>query len=351
MFNLEMAEEINQEQIESSELSFPQIVFARGDVTKMPTKPNSPDPGMGWHGGFYITKDVADKFSGVDWTGWEEDGFVPQSGQNMGKVIPVMWAKKITFVQINRRRQWVTVEDPGGPPSVGYPWTQNSQAKAASSKGRCNGHMQAVLLVKGLEAAGPLVLGAYGHTQMAWFGENEKYRKIGVLSHAQATLIAAANAYTKALSDYQNAKTGNKAKPNLWDVYAFWLTAEASQQNGKPLFFQAGEGDNTKSVIVPVAADLPAPGFHDEALALIRKDLAILDNPTKNPTVAAMLELLGCYQVQGETWATVKSIRTELEARGWKTAWDTVSQPTEATSQPTTHQNGAQVSKTVRDLL
>lgn len=351
MFNFGMADEIQQDQIETSELGFPQIVFARGDVTKMPTRPNQADPGMGWRGGFYIAKDVADKFVGVDWTGWEEDGFVPQRGANMGKIIPVMWAKKITFIQINRRRQWVTVEDEGGPPTVGFPWSQNSQAKAASSKGRCNGHMQAVLLVKGLEAAGPLVLGAYGHTQMAWFGENEKYRAVGVLSKAQSTLIAAANAYTKALADYQNAKTGNRNKPNLWDVYAFWLSAEASQDNGKPRFYEAGEGANTKSVVVPVAADLPPVGFHDEALAIIRRDLSILDNPTANPTVAAMLETLGRYQVSGEAWSTVKSVRSELEARSWKAAWDTVAQPTiEATPQPA-HQNGANLAKAVKELL
>jgi hypothetical protein len=353
MFNNDMAEEINQDQIESSELSFPQIVFARGDVTKMPTKPNSPDPGMGWRGGFYIPKEVADKFGGVDWTGWEEDGFVPQTGENKGKVIPVMWKQKITFVQINRRRQWVTVEDAGGPPSVGFPWSQNSAAKAASSKGRCNGHMQAVMLVKGLEAAGPLVLGAYGHTQMAWFGENDKYRKVGVLSHTQSTLLAAANAYTKALTDYNNAKTGNKTKPNLWDVYAFWLTAEASQENGKPMFYAAGEGDNTKSVIVPVAADLPPVGFHDEAMTIIRKDLSILDNPTANPVVAKMLETLGRYQVGGDVWSTVKSVRSELESRGWKAAWDTASpSPTAASSpSPIPILNGHTVAQSVKELL
>lgn len=328
-FNIDYSNDINQDEIETTELSYPMMGFSAGGAENVPEEGEAIR--MKYAGGFYVTVETAEKLQNVSWDGWQKDRLVVKRGKNAGQVIPVMWNRKITFAQVERRRQWVTVEN-DGVQTIGFPWSKWEMAKSASSLSRANGHMQAVLLVKGLEAAGPFVLGMYGTKQMAWFGEDESYRTTGVLSVARNTIVKAANDYTRAVVDYQNAKTGQKSKANAWDIHAFWITAGASiNPDGTPRFIKCGKSGNEKLAILPLSADMPAMGFHDEAMAIIRKDLSILEKPESNPVVKKMLDILGKYQVPANIWQAIKDTRSELDTRGWKAQWDNAQPPTTVT--------------------
>lgn len=330
-------ETVDQESIEKQQIGFPNIGFHRGDVSKMPRAVSTqeiaafkaktkgtlidaeiiemmtPDPGISWRGGFYVTKEDAANMKNADFSDWKEDNFSTDDG----KQIAVFYKPQIEFVQVERRRRW-DVKDQRKT-IASFPWNESRQAKAQYPNMRLSGHMQALLIIKGLESCGAFCLGASGFTQIAWFGESEEYRDIGVLSRFSSTILAAANAHTRS-----KAQPGVKAKE--WDIYKFWQVAGASTDaDGKPKFYVAGKGDLKKSVIVPVSVGLPAKA----------------DQVTP--------EMLGRWQTRGEISNMVTELRERLKTIGWKEEWATASNvaPVET---PTT-MNGHAVSQAVKELL
>lgn len=309
-------ETVDQSAIEKQQIGFPNLGFHRGDVSKTPMNPKAGDPGISWRGGFYITKEDASNLKSGDFSDWTEDGFVTDDG----KQIPVFYKPQIEFVQVERRRRWDVKEQKKT--ICSFPWHDSRKAKAQypNPPYRLSGHMQALLIIKGLESCGAFCLGASGFTQIAWFGESDEYRDIGVLSRFSSTILAAANAYTR-------SKTAPGVKAKEWDVYKFWQVAGAStDEAGKPKFYVAGKGDLKKSVIVPVSVGLPAKA----------------DQVT--------LEMLGRYQVKGDVSNMVTELRDRLKSIGWKEEWAVESNaaPTEAS---TPAPNGHTVSQAVKELL
>lgn len=341
MFDFTQNDDINQEEIESGLVGFPRLSFSAGNIKNQPARPNDPDMGMRWRGGFYIDKDTADKFQDVDWSSWQEDVRIPESGKNANKVIPVMWTRELTFVQVTRRRCWRPATPQGEDQSrLVFPWSKYSEAASASALGKASGEAECLLIIKGLENAGPLLFGCSGNAQMYWFGDKATIREVGVLSAYRDIIHKAANLFTGLLT------SGKADKSKATDFHAWWMTAEASTgKDGRPLFIKSGESDQAKSVVVPMAANLPAVGFHDAAIAAIKADLNIVKDPAKNPVVKSFLENLGEYQVnpKSDIWQTILRVREDHVA--WKAEWDEakpVIAPAVATQAPTVNAKEAE---------
>lgn len=317
MFDFTQNDDINQEEIESGLSGFPRLRFLNGSPKAQPVRKGD-NPGANWYGGFSIDMSLAERFQDVDWSGWQEDARIPESGKDAGKVIPVMWTRKITFVQVQRRRCWrpSTPQGEGQSPLV-FPWSKYSEAVAASTVGKAAGEAECLLIIKGLENAGPLLFGCAGNVQMYWFGDKQAIREVGVLSTHRDILHKAANLFTGLLV------SGKDSKAKATDFHAWWMTAEANKNaDGTPKFIKSGEADTAKPVIVPVAADLPAPNFYEAAIAAIKADLNIVKSPASNPVVKAFLETLGNYQVapKSELWQQILRLREDHVA--WKAEWD-----------------------------
>ena len=128
-----------------------------------------------------------------------------------------------------------------------FPWNKYDAAKAA---GKASGRLQALCIVKGLEAAGPVVLTLRGNSAMAFEGRGGDTS--AAVGKFQATVITAANLASQA--------KGQRGK--RWPLFAFWLPVGADREaDGTPRFTKVGQGNNTSSICVPVALGIPAkPG-------------------------------------------------------------------------------------------
>jgi hypothetical protein len=128
-----------------------------------------------------------------------------------------------------------------------YGWGDYDKAKDA---GKPSGRTHAMVLIKGLEDVGPIVLTLKSMAAMGFEGGRNS---AGALTKFAQTVIFAANKKSEVA-----AKAAGKAS-RKWPYRAFWLPVGADKQaNGDPNFVEVGQGTDTKRVVLPAAIGLPA---------------------------------------------------------------------------------------------
>lgn len=213
---------IDQSTVENEGQRYPTISFISGDMKQKKSG------GVGYEGGFFIGADSAP----ADMTeyGWEKDSILTSSNGE----IEGFWSRQIEISVIAHRRRWVV-------DGQGFPWSQYEKAKEA---GNPRGHQQFLVLVKGAEDLGMFSMTLKGHAGMSFQGIRQ-YAQTGALSCMSRTIIAKANAVSKA--------SGKK-----WPYRAFWLAVGAQKDaKGQPVFTQVGTGSNVSTVVLPVPIGLP----------------------------------------------------------------------------------------------
>jgi hypothetical protein len=157
----------------------------------------------------------------------------------------VWWKREIAVAVIAQRKRWEVAAETG--PRKVFPWNAFDKAKEA---GRPSGRTHFLVLVKGLEEAGPIVLTLKGVAGRAF----EDYRDSkSVITKFSNTVIRAANSASDAA-----AKKAGKAAGKKWAYRAFWLpTGAARDDKGEPVFTEVGSGKDTKKCCLPIALGLP----------------------------------------------------------------------------------------------
>jgi hypothetical protein len=233
-FDPDAIDSIDQSTVEGGGPSFPLIQWVLGDLKakKYPTS-------MEYLGGLFVKAERVDAatMEAAGWTrtnrtfenGGEEEGF---------------WKREAAISIIAERKRWEVNQDGN---RQAFPWDKFDAAKAA---GKATGRTQYLVLVKGLEAAGPFVLTMKGAAGAAF----ESFRDANsVISRFANTVIAAANAASDAA-----AKKAGKSAGKRWAYRAFWLPVGAARDDkGNPVYKEVGKAPNTTNVVLPVALGLP----------------------------------------------------------------------------------------------
>lgn len=221
-FNPNAVQTIDQSTVENEGPRFPTISWISGDPSKKKSG------GVEYYGGWFISEEGAP----ADMTeyGWEKDSIVTGSG----KEVEGYWAQEIHLSLINHRRRWVV-------DGQGFPWREYEKA---AEQGHPRGHQQFLVLIKDAEDLGPFSITLKGHAGMSFQGIKE-YSGSGAMSCFNRTVIAAANAVTKA----------QKLK---WPYRAFWLPVGTNRdEKGMPYFTTVGSPPNTSNIVLPVPIGLP----------------------------------------------------------------------------------------------
>lgn len=194
--------------------------------------------GIDYMGGFFIKADAIDDETMLA-AGWEKTTWTHDNGTESAG----WWRRQAGLAVIAIRKRWEVFQEGGRRPLV-YPWKKYDAAKAV---GRPSGRLQALCVVKGLEAAGPVVLTLRGMSAVAFEGRGGDASS--AIGKFQATVITAANLASQA--------KGQRGK--RWPLFAFWLPVGADREaDGSPRFTKVGQGNNTSQIVVPVALGLPA---------------------------------------------------------------------------------------------
>lgn len=257
-FNQGAVSNIDQSTVESSGEQYPVISFHSGDPSQKKAG------GVSYQGGWFISEDSAP----VDMTAhdWQKDSFVNRDGEE----IPGYWLATISVAVIHQRKRWLAN-------GQAFTWKQYEEAAKTANP---RGHHQYMVVVKGAEALGQVILTLKGHAGMAFSG-NRNYANTGALSCFNRTVIAAANALTK---------------PQKWPFRAFWLpVGSAKTSKGEPMFIEVGKTGATTKIVLPLPIGLP-----DKASGVVLDD----------------------FYVGDDVLAQVNQIFTETES--WATAWDSI---------------------------
>ncbi len=255
-FNPSAVQGIDQDTIEQDGSQYPIISFHSGDAALKRAG------GVSYEGGFFIGQEGEPANMTV--YGWTDDSFVTSKGVE----VKGYWSPNIEVSVICQRRRWVVDGQP-------FAWNDYEKAKKF---GVPRGHQQYLVLLKGAEDLGPLMLGLKGHAGMSFSG-SKQYSSTGVLSCFNRTVIAAANAQTK---------------PKKWPFRAFWLPVGAAKDSkGAPLFTEVGS-TSTSRVVLPVPINLPGKANEVD---------------------------LDLFYVGDATLLQVNQILSD--AQPWATAWDT----------------------------
>ncbi len=236
-FDAGSVDSIDQSTVEENGISFPLLQWVYGNVAAKKYG------GMDYQGGLFVKTDkVGDDV--LTAAGWAKVERTFKSGASEEGY----WKREAAISIIAERKRWeITGAD--GKRQV-FPWNKFDAAKAAIAGSAPRGRNQYLVLIKGLEDAGPFVLTLKGSAAMAF----ESYRdKDAVLSRFANTVIRAANA----ASDAAAKKAGN-AGGKRWPYRAFWLPVGAARdEKGAPIYAEVGKGSNTTNVVLPVALGLP----------------------------------------------------------------------------------------------
>jgi hypothetical protein len=228
--------------------------------------------GMDYLGGFFIKADAIDDAL-MQAAGWEKTAWTHADGKEEAG----WWKRQIAIAIVTTRKRWEVYADGGGRPLV-FPWKSYDKAKAA---GKAGGRTQTLVIVRGLEDAGPVVLTMRGMTALAFEGNNRD--NLGCIGKFQQTVITAANSATA-------------ASRKKWPLFAFWLPVGADRdEKGEPTFTKVGQGSNTRNIVVPIPLGLPSkPGDVGN---------------------------LGAYYVGNDLLEVAKTIYVEASS-SWVVAWD-----------------------------
>lgn len=271
-------EGIDPNSVEQSGPQYPTIQWHYGDQKLKKAG------GMDYVGGFFIKADQIDEemATAAGWakTTWTHDGGSEEEG---------FYRREADVSVIALRKRWEVVSDYA---RQYFAWNQYDAAKAA---GKASGRTHALVLVKGLESVGPMVLTFKGMSAVGFEGNRQT---TGALTKFAQVVITAANKASEAA-----AKKANKT-PAKWPYRAFWLPVGADRDaKGDPAFTLVGKDKATSNVVLPAAIGLPAKW---EAVNL------------------------GDFYIGKELLATVNDLWAEAELN-WTHAWDViVNEPTEA---------------------
>lgn len=233
-FSPDAVESIDQNSVEGGGPSYSSIQYHYGNATlkKM--------GGMDYQGGFVI-KDGAVSAELLTAAGWTKTTWSHDNGSEDD----VWWKRAIAVSIVAERKRWEVTPETG--PRLVFPWSSFDKAKEA---GRPSGRTHYLVVVKGLEEAGPIVLTLKGTAGRAF----EDYRDSkSAITKFSATVIRAANAASDAA-----AKKAGKPAGKKWAFRAFWLpVGAASDEKGEPVFTEVGSGKDTKKCCLPVPIGLP----------------------------------------------------------------------------------------------
>lgn len=236
-FDAGAVDTIDQSSVEGGGPSYPVVQWVYGNIKE------KKHGGMDYLGGFFVKSDTvdADTMAAAGWTkttrtfesGADEEGY---------------WKRDAAFAIIAERRRWEVAGD-NGPRQV-FLWGKYDAAKAAAPSGKApSGRNQYLVLVKGLEDAGPFVLTMKGAAAQAF----ESYRDgKAVLSRFSNSVIRAANNASDVAAKKNGKPTGKR-----WPFRAFWLPVGAARDaQGEPTYIEVGKTDKSK-VVIPMALGLP----------------------------------------------------------------------------------------------
>ena len=233
-FDAGAVENIDQDSVEQTGARFPIVQWCSGDQKAKKIG------GMDYQGGFFV-KDGAIDAELLTGNGWTKTTMTHADGSETEG-----WTRREMAVAVIAYRQRWEVKSNGAPAQV-FPWSAYATAKEL---GRPNGKTQVLVLIKGLEAVGPVVLTFSGTRAVSFLGSN---KSSGALTKFAQTVITAANFASDAA-----AKKAGKPAGKHWPYRAFWLPVGANRDGkGDPLFSEVGVGKDVSHVVLPVALGLP----------------------------------------------------------------------------------------------
>lgn len=273
---------IDQSSVENTGVTYPSIQWHYGDIKMKKAG------GMDYQGGWFLKADAIDEdvLTAAGWvkTSWTHDSGMEDEG---------FYRREIAVSIIAMRKRW---EVQTGGLRQAFAWNNYDVAK---STGRPSSRTHVLVLVKGLESVGPVVLTLKGSASMAFEGTRTAS---GALSQFTATVLMAANKASEAA-----AKKAGNSNIKRWPYRAFWLPVGAARSaNGDPIFTEVGRDKDVTKVVLPAALGLPAK---PEGVNL------------------------GSFYVGSELLAVVNDLWTAAEAN-WTHAWDTIASGAETNGAP-----------------
>ncbi|HRA65172.1 MAG TPA: hypothetical protein PL187_04070 [Caldilinea sp.] len=235
-FDAGLVDSIDQSSVEGGGPSYPLIQWVYANVKE------KKHGGMDYLGGLFIKGGKVDEAALLA-AGWEKTERTFESGASEEG----FWKREAALSIICQRRRWEVT--PADGQRLAFGWDKFDAAKAAGNGKTPHGRNQYLVLIKGLEAQGPMVLTMKGAGAQAF----ESYRDAkAVLSRFANTVIHAANAASDAA-----AKKGGKPSNNKWPYRAFWLPLGAARnEKGEPTYTEVGKTEKSL-VVLPVALALP----------------------------------------------------------------------------------------------
>lgn len=237
-FDAGQVDSIDQSSVEGGGPSYPLIQWVYGNPTMKKLG------GMDYQGGLFVKADKVDEGT-MTASGWTKTERTFESGASEEG----FWKREAALSIIAERKRWEVAADSG--PRQVFPWSKYDAAKtAANGSGNPHGRNQYLVLVKGLEDAGPFVLTMKGAAGQAF----ESFRDAkAVLSRFANTVIRAANAASDAAAKKRGEAGGKK-----WAYRAFWLPVGAQRDDkGEPSYTEVGKAPKTSKLVLPVALGLP----------------------------------------------------------------------------------------------
>lgn len=235
-FNPDAVDSIDQSTVEGGGPSYPIIQWVYGDPKAKKFG------GADYLGGFAIKAAQLDADAMLA-AGWTKTERTYESGASE----EVFWKREAALSIVAERRRWEVTPDDGN--RMVFPWDKYDAAKAAANGKSAHGRTQYLVLVKGLEAAGPFVFTTKGAASQAF----ADYRNnAAVLTRFINTVIRAANIASDAAAKKAGKDTGKR-----WPFRAFWLPMGADRDaKGEPVYTEVGRTAKSK-VVLPIALGLP----------------------------------------------------------------------------------------------
>lgn len=236
-FNPDAVDSIDQDSVEGGGPSYPVIQWAYGNIR------DKKRGGVDGFGGFFVKAEKVDG-AAMEAAGWTKTSRTFENGTEEEGY----WKREAALSIVAERKRW-EINPADGQRQV-FPWTGFDKAKEANGGKAPSSRTHYLVLVKGLEQAGPFVLTMKGAAGAAF----ESYRNANsVISRFANTVIAAANASSDAA-----AKKAGKPSGKRWAYRAFWLPVGAARDDkGDPVFTTVGKAPNTTNVVLPIALGLP----------------------------------------------------------------------------------------------
>jgi hypothetical protein len=240
-FNPDAVNDIDPASVESNGPSFPMLQWNYGEYKNKKLGNDS----MDYAGGWFVNGDNVDAATMIA-AGWKPESWTHDNGTETSG----FYSRSVAVSIIGMRRRWEVAENSSGN-RVSFPWSKYDAALASASGKKPSGRLHVLVIVKGLESIGPMVLTLKGAASQAFNGSKNNP---GVIGRFAQTVIAAANAASDAA-----AKKNGKPAGKKWPYRAFWLPVGAARDaEGTPVFEEFGSGNEKKKLCVPVALGLPA---------------------------------------------------------------------------------------------